>query len=383
MDRPVTRRGIEPENLLSQVRTGAPYVLETTWDDAPQRAYLRRLQAFQGEPLDVVAYFHLCLCAHWATAGSFVPTDVDNTIRLKLWKLEGVAPEERLGMADLVIASLSWDYGPVTARVARLGAERVSTHEGTWFSVAAGAYAALKGEAPRKAAEVLEVALAEARREADLFRRLYQSGEALETLKACALLAHNFGDFDRVIDMWELPADDPLRRAAYDAARPGSALLGGWPAFAGEVNKLFLAPENHRHLPLREPRCLRRKASLLLPVGPFYEDWGAAVAAEAPEDAGAVVRALIDGWQRQKVKAAGYPRALSAILERFPGGLSHLSGFIPGRDVRLLKSGPLRTAMDVPRARFEAQWAKSLQRVRPPAAALPRTSPALASPGSS
>lgn len=362
MERTITRRGIDPARLLDQVRTGAPYALETPWDAAPERAYLRELQDYDGRSLDVVSYFRLCCCAHWATAGCFVPTDVDNTIRLKLWKLEGASREERLAMADVVLASLRWDYRPVTARKALLGDEVVATHEGTWFSVAAGAYAALKDEAPAKASEVMDLALREARREAALFERLVRSGEALETLKACALLAHNFGDFDRVIDQWELPWDDPLRRAAYDAAEPGSPLFGGWPALAGELNKLLTAPENHRHLPLREARALRRKASLLLPVGPFYDDWGAAVAREAPEDVGSAVRALVDGWERQKVKAAGYPRALAGILEAFPGGLSRLEGFIPAKDARLLRAGPLRAALDVPSARFEAQWANRLKR---------------------
>ncbi len=373
MERPVTRRGIDPALLLDQVRTGAPYVLSTDWGTDPRRAYLRRLQEFRGEELDVVSYFHLCCCAHWATAGCFVPTDVDNTIRLKLWKLEGVTPEERLAMADIVIDAVTWDYEPVTARVARLGGELVATHEGTWFSVAAGAYAALRREAPGKAAQVLEVALAEARREADLFRRLYESGRAIETLKAAALLAHNFGDFDRVMDQWELPHDDAMRRAAYDAGKPGSTLFGGWPGFAGDVNKRFMAPENHRHLALRAARGLRSRASLLLPVGPFYDAWGERVARELPPDqAGEAARALIDGWERQKVKAAGYPRGLAGLQDAFAGGLARLARFIPAKDERLLRSGPLRTALDVPRERFEAQWANLLKRVAPPAAASAR-----------
>jgi hypothetical protein len=229
--------------------------------------------------------------------------------------------------------------------------------------MAAGAYASLRLDAPKKAAEVLEATLAEARREADFFRRLCKSGDALETLKACALLAHNYGDFDRVMDQWELPHDDKMRLLCYDAAKPGSKLFGGWPALAGEINKFCMAPENHRHLALREARGLRRKASLLLPVGPFYDDWGAAVAKEAPQDVGDAVRALLDGLARQKIKAAGYPRGLAGILEHFPGGLSKLAGFIPSKDERLLRSGDLRRAIDVPRPRFEAQWANFLRRV--------------------
>jgi hypothetical protein len=363
VDRPITRRGIEPALLLDQVRTGAPYILE----EPSAIPFIRTLQGFDGRELDVPSYFRLCMSAHWATAGCFVPTDVDNTVRFKLWNLEGVTLDERLAMADVVLESLRWDYRPVTARKARLGDELVATHEGTWFSMAAGAYASLRVDAPKKADEVLEAALGEAKREASFFERLYKSGQAIETLKATALLAHNFGDFDRVMDQWELPADDRMRVLCYDAAKPGAKLFGGWPALAGEINKFCMAPENHRHLALRAARGLRAKPSLLLPVGPFYDDWGRTVAREPGEVVGDAARALLDGWERQKVKAAGYPRGLSGILEAFPGGLSRLAGFIPSKDERLLKSGPLRAALDVPRARFEAQWANLLRRV--PAAA--------------
>lgn len=366
MERAVTRRGIEPALLLEQVRSGAPYVLETEWPDDPRLAYLRRLQEFKGEGLTLPQQFHLYLCAHWATAGCYVPTDVDNAIRLKNWRIEEAVEADLLAMADWTIESVAWDYRPVTARVARLGAQVVATHEGTWFSVAVGAYAALKDRAPAKAKAVFETIMLEAEREARFFKDLYRSGEALETLKACALLSHNFGDLDRVADMWELRRGDPLVDAVYDAAKPGSRLFGGWLGFAGDVNQKHLAPENHRHFALRAPRGLRRKASLLLPVGPFYDAWGNAVAQEPPEVVGEVVRALIDGWQYQKVKAAGYPRGLAGILEAFPGGMSRLEGFIPGKDVRLLKSGLLRAAIDVPRARFEAQWANLLRKVQPP-----------------
>lgn len=366
MERAITRRGIEPPLLLDQVRSGAPYVLETEWPAEPRLSYLKRLQDFKGEALTLVQQFHLYLCAHWATAGCYVPTDVDNAIRLKNWKIEEITEGDMLAMADWTIESVAWDYRPVTARLARLGDEVVATHEGTWFSVAVGAYAALKDRAPAKAKELFATIMTEAEREARFFRELYASGDAIETLKATALLAHNFGDLDRVADMWELRADDPLMKAVYDAAKPGSRLFGGWLGFAGDVNQRFMAPENHRHFALRAARNLRAKPSLLLPVGPFYDAWGNTVAKEPPEVVGEVVRALIDGWQYQKVKAAGYPRALAGILEAFPGGMQKLEGFIPGKDARTIKSGPLRAAASVPRSRFEAQWANSLRRVTPP-----------------
>lgn len=54
---------------------------------------------------------------------------------------------------------------------------------------------------------------------------------------------------------------------------------------------------------------------------------------------------------------AGYARALAGILEVFPGGRRALGRLLPSKDQRMLESGALKAAMDVPQERFEAQWA--------------------------
>jgi hypothetical protein len=347
---------IAPALLLEQVRAAVPFVFDGPEPAAPSLRYLRVLRAWNGERLDALGYYELCLCAHWATAGSFLPTDVDNAIRWKLWQetQPGLVEEQ----ARLVLEALNWDYAPVTARRAGAGALRLSTHEGTWFSVAVGAYAACRGPLPALADAVLEAMRGEADREARAWAEAEARG-GIEALKACALIAHNFGDLDRVADQWELPADAPLRRALYDAAKPGSPLYAGALGRAGELNRRHMGADNHRHYPLRAPRGLRKSADLLLPVGPFFDDWGGVVArhpALTPEDVGEAARALVDGWERLHAPA-GYARALAGLLGAFPGGFSRLKAFVPGRDARLLSSGPLRAAIDLPRARFEAQWA--------------------------
>ena len=209
----------------------------------------------------------------------------------------------------------------------------------------------------------------EADREHAIFAALADEGDGLKILKASALIAHNFGDLDRVADQWELPAADPLKRAFYDAANPGSPLYGGLLGWAGELSRKFLAADNHRHYPLREPRALRRSADLLIPVGPFFDDWGRSVARHpllSREDSAEVVRALLDGWARLH-GPVGYARALAGIVEVFPGGRSALGKLLPGADRRQLESGPLKAAMDVPQARFEAQWANRVRQVPRPA----------------
>ena len=348
---------IAPGQLLDLVRNTAPFLFEG--EPAPldgPRRFLRLLRDYNGQDLSRSDYYELCLAAHWATAGTFVPTDVDNAIRWRLWQDSG--PDLAEACAGLVLKSLAWDYSTVTGRLVRGKGELLSTHEGTWFSVAVGAYAACRTRKPKTAALVLEAMIGEARREAVFFERLVREKDGVGLLKSCALVAHNFGDLDRVADQWLLPEDDPMKRALYDAAKPGSRLFGGLLGLAGELNKLFLTADNHRHYPLRAARGLRKSADFLIPVGPFFDDWGRAVARHpvlSREEVAEVVRALLDGWTRLH-GPAGYARALAGILEVFPGGRSALGKLLPTSDRRMLESGPLKAAIDVSQARFEAQW---------------------------
>ncbi len=130
---------------------------------------------------------------------------------------------------------------------------------------------------------------------------------------------------------------------------------------AGALNKAQMALENHRHFALRAVKSLRRSADLMLPIGPFFDDWGRVVARHpllSPTDVAEIVEALVLGWVRLgKTPDApvplGYPRALAGILDAFPGGMSALSKLIPAKLERDLKAGPLRTLIQVPQSRFE------------------------------
>jgi len=104
---------------------------------------------------------------------------------------------------------------------------------------------------------------------------------------------------------------------------------------------------------------LRQSADLLLPVGPFFDDWGRKIALHPglnPKEVGSIVEALVDGWEKLKTPTLGYPRALAGILDTFPGGFSGLSEYIPARISRTLKSGKLRSLICIPKKRFEEQW---------------------------
>jgi hypothetical protein len=186
-------------------------------------------------------------------------------------------------------------------------------------------------------------------------------------LKAATLIAHNLGDLDRVIDLWGLKEEDPLYEFAYKAANcEGARALrfSGALAEAGRLNKALMAPENHRHLPLRSPKALRKSSDFLLPIAPFFDEWGATLARHpglSPEELAEIVEALYQGWERVKgpegkTVTYAYPRAVAGILENFPGGMNQLGNLLPTKVERNLRSGLFRSLVSISQRRFEEQW---------------------------
>lgn len=359
-------RGVTPAILLEQVRVTLPFLFgEPVVPETPYTATLlatdRLLRLQPDYDLSHARYFRLCVSAHWATVASFVPTDVDNQIRFRLWH-PALDTSVILEMKDTVIESAHWTIRPLSTKWVACPdtCRTLSGHDGEWFSIAVGCYGALRNRAPAEAAEIRDLILAEMEREAKLLERLAQKGDGISMLLAAGAIAHNLGDLDRVVDMWHLPETDELKRAAYKAGHEGE----GWLVIAGKLNKLFMADENPRHFSLRGPKCLRRSPDLLLPACPFLDEWGGIVGkhpALADEERAEVAEALIDGWEwlANKRKAAGpvgYARALAGIADKFPGGFSALCDFLPARVAKRLRTGTLRTQCAVERERFEEQW---------------------------
>ncbi|NDF15556.1 hypothetical protein EB061_09575, partial [bacterium] len=111
--------GISPERLLEWVSDSVPFVFDPAFEDAlPGRRWLQILRKARDRPpliSDLYGYFELCLSSHFATAGSFVPTDVDLAIREKLWGFvhsEGVLGEMWLRTREIQ----EWDESPVSNR---------------------------------------------------------------------------------------------------------------------------------------------------------------------------------------------------------------------------------------------------------------------------
>jgi hypothetical protein len=385
-------RGVAPKILIEQVKNTAPFLFQFSKETlaGPEVSYIKHIidtDEKQGDltSLPHLEYFELCLSAHYATVATFVPTDVDNQIRSRLWS-PSVPLETLEAMADLVLKSRGWDTRLVSSRWLSSRKDpsvRLGGHDGEWLSTAAGAYGALRKRSPDRAALIAAEIIRELQKSADLFKEFRDCKDGVSLLISSALIAHNMGDLDRVLDMWNIENSDPLKQAVYKVAHiapqdlgdvenatvsknKAPARFGGQLLAAGHLNKAMMALENHRHFALRGARPLRKGTDFLIGIGPFFDEWGARVASHpslSGEEKGLIAEYLIDGFEFLAAKngptPVGYARALSGMLERFPGGLQSLSNYLPAKLARTLKAGPLRTYCVIPQARFEEQMSQA------------------------
>jgi hypothetical protein len=389
-------RGVAPKILIEQVKNTAPFLFQFSKETLaePEFSYVKhivdtdaRLQGSDLTQLPHLEYFELCLSAHYATVATFVPTDVDNQIRSRLWA-PSVGLETLEAMAELVLKSREWDTRLVSARwlaSRKNPAIRLGGHDGEWLSTAAGAYGALRKRSPDIAAKIGAEIIRELQKSADLFKEFHECKDGVSLLMTSALVAHNMGDLDRVLDMWNIENSDPLKQAVYkvahiptdiekaEQAQTGkskvNARFGGHLLAAGHLNKAMMALENHRHFALRGARPLRKGTDFLIGIGPFFDEWGARVASHPAlnnEEKGLIAEHLIDGFEFLAAKngptPVGYARALAGMLERFPGGSQSLSNYLPAKLARTLKAGNLRTYCVIPKARFEEQMSQAALR---------------------
>ena len=362
--------GIAPNILLTHVINTAPFLFAGELDTTgKERAYLAKLVFYKKnlnalKNIDLTEYFHICLAAHWTTAGTFVPTDVDNQIREGLWKHSDIKKNiER--MAKLTIESWTWDYEQVTNRKS-YNPERgqvMSTHEGTWLSVAIGAYNALmKNKLFDLAKDVADVILAEADKEEKLLLELQEKRDHVNFLRSSALMAHNFGDLDRVIDQWEMPEDDPFRKRIYKLGHKLNDSQNPILVFTGQVNKAFCSVENHRHMSMRQPKCLRRSNKFLIPVGPFMDKWGRDLGESkqlSMDEKGEIIAAFMEGYKRQDA-ALGYVRAYHGMLSKLPHGLESLEQNLSYDFIQELKTSKFGELAKVSEEEMVAQYKKRL-----------------------
>ncbi len=363
--------GIAPNILLKNVENTAPYLFQGEIETSgPNRAYLAKLVFYKKNlkalaHIDLTEYFHLCLAAHWTTAGTFVPTDVDNQIREGLWRHETVGAHIQR-MAKLTIESWQWDYEQVTNRKSYNPArgQVMSTHEGTWLSVAIGAYNALiKNKFPKLAQDIADVILAEVDKEEKLLIELREKRDHINFLRSTALMAHNFGDLDRVIDQWQMSPDDAFYKRIYKLGHNLNESYSPILVYSGQVNKAFLANENHRHMSMRQPRPLRKSHNFLIPVGPFMDDWGKILGESSllsAEEKVEIIAAFHEGFTRQD-QALGYIRAYRGLVNSLPEGLESLERVLPFDFYQTLKKSKFATMAEQPRDEFELMYKQKLE----------------------
>lgn len=362
--------GIAPNILLKNVENTAPFLFQGELDTSgPNRAYLAKLVHYKKNlkalnHIDLTEYFHLCLAAHWTTAGTFVPTDVDNQIREGLWRHETVGAHIQK-MAKLTIESWQWDYEQVTNRKSYNPSrgQVMSTHEGTWLSVAIGGYNALiKNKQPALAQDVADVILAEIEKEEKLLIELREKRDHINFLRSTALMAHNFGDLDRVIDQWQMNPDDAFYKRIYKLGHRLNENYSSILVYAGQVNKAFLALENHRHMSMRQPRALRKSSKFLIPVGPFMDDWGKVLGESkllSDEEKVEIIAAFHEGYGRQD-HAYGYIRAYHGMIKALPEGIESLGRVLPFDFYQTLKKSKFAQIAEQSRDEFEQMFKDKL-----------------------
>lgn len=364
-------KGIAPNLLLRDIEVTAPFLFQGEINTAgADRQYLAKLVFYKKnlkllKHIDLSEYFYLCLSAHWATAGTFVPTNVDNQIREGLWKHGDVGGHIEK-MARYTLESWSWNYEQVTNRKSYnpKNGQIMSTHEGTWLSVAIGGYCALKkNKREALATDVANLILAEIEKEEKLLLELRDSRDHINFLRSTALMAHNFGDLDRVIDQWGMAEDDAFRKRIYKLGHRLNENYSPILVYSGQINKKFLSVENHRHMSMRQPRCLRKSHDFLVPVGPFMDTWGETLGKTKllnNADKGEIIAALFEGYKRQN-QAFGYARAYRGMIQALPDGIETLVADVPFDLVQEIKKSPFNQVAETSSEEFEAMFKKNLE----------------------
>ena len=334
-----------------------------------------RLSGVRPSPESRLDYLALCLAAHHATVGSYVPTDVDSKIRGELWrKASGPLLRDRWELAK---RAHHWSPEAVSARVEHTPFGPVSGHDGEWLGVAVGALGAallagdavisneisawIDGELAREVAAYVAAETA-AGTPAAPSKKANADAIAVSLARLAWILTHNVGDVDQGLSYW--PVDARLTQARTqlaELAHTHPQRHGGTFIRAKGIYQL-VAPEGHRNYPLRAVKSLRTSADLLLPLGPCLEAWGARVAASPvinDHDRAEVLATLLDGITKVKGQV-GYHRAIVG-LSSVRGGLPALCKRLKASEVRMLDDLAVRKQLTISADSFAASLAKRVR----------------------
>ena len=338
---------IDHRTLLAQVVNTAPFLFENN-DGNPDvgapmaelarqpRGWLAILRQAAAWPKDRhfkpsgEDYFCLCLAAHHATVGTYVPTDVDSKIRATLWR--GLQAQTLAKRVEIAGHARAWSIAGINARTVTLpGHAVISGHDGEHLAVAMAAWGGLLTAGDGAGAAAMETVVAhEVAREAAAFIAAIAPGadgvptDLTYALRLAAILTHNAGDIDQGLSGWPEKAELSGTRAKFARlAHREDSDAGDLPApvvtaftQAARLYKAVMAAEGHRNYPLRAVKELRASADFLLPISPFLDGWGRLLARHQGlgiHGCAAVAEALITGCGKVPGQQ-GYQRALAGLF---------------------------------------------------------------------
>jgi hypothetical protein len=184
-----------------------------------------------------------------------------------------------------------------------------------------------------------------------------------------ASLTHNVGDLDQGISFWEARGEAAaaskarFARLAHENVKP----YQGTYQVAAKLYKDHLSVEGHRHYPLRPVKALRKGTELLLPLGPFFDDWGATVGTSTLLDTrerAEVLDALVKGC-RKVPNQLGYYRAVAGFAQMVPQEFERATRLMPASSQKDLRDPKFRQHVALAKPSFESHWKKRVAAIRP------------------
>lgn len=365
---PIWANYISPSGLKDLIWNTVPYLRECAPDTPFLRIIAEDIDAHIEEE-SVLSYFRLCLAAHHATVATYVPTDVDSKIRGLLWRDTKDLSTLR-AMAGAAMEMHTWTLDGFSLRTVDCGEYGiVSGHDGEWLSVASGALGRFLSLGHDEDAAAMHDAIhAELLRESRAFFDVCaQPGRELDTMRLAMSITHNLGDLNQGISFWSGAARASasarqFERLAQENA-DGYEGVFKWPS---ALYKELLASEGHRHYPLRAIKPLRRSPALMLPLGPFFDDYGATLAqtkelniAEKAETLEALVRGC-----KKVPNQHGYYRAIAGFKEASQRTFDQCVDAMPNAAQKLLKEPDMRQRIAIPRRSFESAYVKRVESMR-------------------
>ncbi len=372
---------ISPATLVEWVENTAPFLFTDRSPVRPARLTelgfndillsVKQGYAWPESPAEYIEdYFALCLSAHHGTVATFIPTDVDSKIRGLLWR-DNKDPESHRRMFSFAVAAMSWPLAGVSRRTTALaGLGPVSGHNGEQLSVLMGALQVFLKNCDAEYAALAHAAIdAELRRESIEFATALETkGAELDALRIVASITHNVGDVDQGLGYWpKLDLYDGPRKDFGRLAHENTAPYGGLFAHAAKIYKKVMSPEGHRHYPLRSIKALRQSPDLLLPLGPFFDDWGRLLGKHPllnDASRAEVLGAMVTGCRKIQGQR-GYARAIRGMYDELgQAKIATLLKTLPNSVRKDYEDPELRKAVAVSRESFESSMRKAFLAAR-------------------